>query len=309
MSQIETPPTQLPIPAEAADEAAAWLRSAHIYFEGASTALSEASDRGATQILGADIAFRQEIQNVAAAGVRGAGRLRAAGSSMAEQGNDLRDGSKRLSQQIAAFSKDLRQALDDLSGQSKGSEARLLRLGEQLSRNASELEQLTERTSQAADAVGESYRRQAEELRQVSEQAHADAANIEESSSLKRRKALMHNMTFVTERMNSLAIDLEWAMEKNVPEDARERYLDGDRGIFARRIVRNLDRFSLDAIRANYEADDSFRQHLDHNLSQFQEALDQAEENDPDDILATVLLSSDVSKLDVLMAKALGRLN
>jgi len=295
--------------AEAADEAAARLRGAHINFEGASTALSEASDREATRILGAGIAFRQEIQNVAAAGERGAERLRAAGSDMAEQGSELRSESNRLSQQIAALSKDLRHAIDDLSDQSKGSEARLLHLGEQLSRNAGELEQLTERTSQAADTVGESYRRQAEELRQISEQARADAANIEESSALNRRKAFMRNMTFVTERMNSLAIDLDRAMEKNIPEDAWERYLDGDRGIFARRIVRNRDRFSLDTIRANYEADDGFREHVDRYLFQFQEALEQAEENDPDDILAAVLLSSDVGKLYMLMAKALGRLN
>jgi hypothetical protein len=98
-------------------------------------------------------------------------------------------------------------------------------------------------------------------------------------------------------------------MEKNVPEDAWERYLDGDRGIFARRIVRNRDRFSLDAIRSNYEDDDSFREHVDRYIAQFQEALEQAEENDPDDIMAAVLLSSDVGKLYMLMAKALGRLN
>jgi len=84
MSQIETLLTQLPVPMETADEAAARLSSAPINFEGASTVLSEASDRGATRILGTGIAFRQEIQNVAATGERGGERLRAAGSSMAE---------------------------------------------------------------------------------------------------------------------------------------------------------------------------------------------------------------------------------
>ncbi len=84
MSQIETLLTQLPVPVETADEAAARLSSAPINFEGASTAFSEASDRGATRILGTGIAFRQEIQNVTATGERGAERLRAAGSSMAE---------------------------------------------------------------------------------------------------------------------------------------------------------------------------------------------------------------------------------
>ena len=59
MSQIETLLTQLPVPVETADEAAARLSSAPINFEGTSTVLSEASERGAE-------------------------RLRAAGSSMAE---------------------------------------------------------------------------------------------------------------------------------------------------------------------------------------------------------------------------------
>ncbi|MBT5895983.1 MAG: hypothetical protein HOH61_08785, partial [Rhodospirillaceae bacterium] len=139
--------------------------------------------------------------------------------------------------------------------------------------------------------------------------AQADAVAIEENSTVNRRQAFMRNMSFVTERMNSLAVDLDRALEKNVPEDAWERYLDGDRGIFARRIVRNRDRISLDAIRSNYEDDLAFREHVDRYLSQFQEALEQAEENEPEDILAAVLLSSDVGKLYMLMAKALGRLN
>jgi len=199
--------------------------------------------------------------------------------------------------------------VDELSDQAKGSEKRLLRLGEQLARNAGELEQLTERTGQAADSVGATYRRQAEELRQVSEKAVVDVAKVEQSSGANRRKTFMRNMTFVTERMNSLAIDLDRALEKNVPEDAWERYLDGDRGIFARRIVHSRDRISLAAIRNNYEDDDGFREHVDRYLFQFQEALAQAEENDPEDILAAILLSSDVGKLYMLMSKALGRLN
>ena len=80
-------------------------------------------------------------------------------------------------------------------------------------------------------------------------------------------------------------------------------------GWFTRRIVRNRDKTSLDAIRGNYEDDIAFREHVDRYLAQFQEALEQASESDPEDILAAVLLSSDVGKLYMLMSKALGRLN
>ena len=80
-------------------------------------------------------------------------------------------------------------------------------------------------------------------------------------------------------------------------------------GWFTRRIVRNRDKTSLDAIRGNYEDDIAFREHVDRYLVQFQEALEQASESDPEDILAAVLLSSDVGKLYILMSKALGRLN
>ena len=99
------------------------------------------------------------------------------------------------------------------------------------------------------------------------------------------------------------------SLEKNVPEDAWDRYLDGDRGVFARRIVRSRDQFSLDAIRTNYEDDDGFRERVESYFVQFQELVAQAEENYPEDILAAVLLSSDVGKLYLLMSKALGRLN
>jgi hypothetical protein len=97
--------------------------------------------------------------------------------------------------------------------------------------------------------------------------------------------------------------------EKNVPGDAWDRYLDGDRGVFARRIVRSRDQFSLEAIRTNYEDDDGFREHVDSYFVQFQEVLAQVEKNYPEDILAAVLLPSDVGKLYLLVSKALGRLN
>ena len=52
-------------------------------------------------------------------------------------------------------------------------------------------------------------------------------------------------------------------------------------GWFTRRIVRNRDKTSLDAIRGNYEDDIAFREHVDRYL-------EQASESDPEDILVAV---------------------
>ena len=118
----------------------------------------------------------------------------------------------------------------------------------------------------------------------------------------------MRDLSFITESLNSKSVDITRAIEQNVPEDAWEKYSQGDRSVFTRNLLKRDDNFSLMAIKNQYQEDEDFRDHVNRYLILFQDAVEQAEENDPEEVLSATLLSSDVGKLYLLLSRALGRI-
>ena len=103
-------------------------------------------------------------------------------------------------------------------------------------------------------------------------------------------------------------MDLTRAYEKNVPNDAWQRYLDGDKTVFARRIVQRKDQYSLDTIKRQYAENTEFRDNVSRYFAQFEKLLEEAEQHDPEDLISAAFLSSDIGKLYLLLSRALDRI-
>jgi hypothetical protein len=86
-----------------------------------------------------------------------------------------------------------------------------------------------------------------------------------------------------------------------------KRYQKGDRSVFARRLLRQRDRFTRSEIERLYEQDDNFREQASRYMSQFESLLSQANESDPEQVLSAAFLTADVGKLYLLLARSLGR--
>ena len=61
-------------------------------------------------------------------------------------------------------------------------------------------------------------------------------------------------------------------------------------------------------IKGKYAADDEFRRSVDNYVVKFQELLHQADAADSEGLLAATFLTSDVGKLYMVLARAIGRL-
>ncbi len=63
-----------------------------------------------------------------------------------------------------------------------------------------------------------------------------------------------------------------------------------------------------EAIKARYEGDDTFRRFVTRYLEQFESMLGQAKESDPENLLSSTFVTSDIGKLYVLLSRTLGRM-
>lgn len=115
--------------------------------------------------------------------------------------------------------------------------------------------------------------------------------------------------TRVVETLESLAVDLDRALEDDPPIDLWKRYLAGERSVFARRLVTVLGRDAQDRIAQKYGADTEFKDYADRYMRQFERLLEEASASDRDHVLAEGYLTSQTGKLYLILASATGRLS
>ena len=80
-----------------------------------------------------------------------------------------------------------------------------------------------------------------------------------------------------------------------------------EKGIFIRKMLGFKEKSRLAAIRQKYQEDGEFMQYVDRYLSQFDSFLKEAKKRDHREVLSTTFLSSDMGKVYMLLARALGR--
>lgn len=140
-------------------------------------------------------------------------------------------------------------------------------------------------------------------------------ANLENRVSHARQRAeeqvdndFARRVALITESLNSNAIDIAKALSADVADTSWSAYLRGDRGIFTRRAVSLIDASESKAIQHIYERDDSFREHVNRYVHDFEAILRQVLSTRDGNALGVTLLSSDMGKLYVVLAQGIERL-
>ncbi|MAB14592.1 hypothetical protein [Parvibaculum sp.] len=177
---------------------------------------------------------------------------------------------------------------------------------EQPSRRTHEpLHDLPRQSSTRADEKGERPWAMSELLaaagEQQTEQAMPDPGMNED--------AFQRASVNVFETLQSLAIDLDRALEQSPPPDLWRRYQAGERNVFTRRLYNLSGRELFDQIASKYKSDGEFRTYVDRYVSTFEELLGAASARDRSNILVETYLTSDTGKVYLMLAQTSGKLS
>ena len=96
-------------------------------------------------------------------------------------------------------------------------------------------------------------------------------------------------------------------LETQISEDDWQRFNRGEKGVFVRKMLGFREKVKLASIKEKYQTDSEFRDYVSRYFTEFEVVLNEAKKRDQEGLLKGTFLSSDVGKVYMLLARALGR--
>ena len=169
------------------------------------------------------------------------------------------------------------------------------------------VEAAADRAGAMAEAAAQRVAGQAQAMTVKIDEVDAKVDEIETRLDVRARDTLSARSTRLIEMLNAASVDVARLLSIDADEQAWVRYSRGDRSIFARRMVRLIDRPTTAKIKRHFAHDEAFHHEASHYLDLF-EQLSRRLLADPDgDALLATVVSSDIGKLYVAIARATGR--
>ncbi len=169
------------------------------------------------------------------------------------------------------------------------------------------VEAAADRAGAMAEAAAQRVAGQARAMTLKIKEVDDKVEEIETRLDVRARDTLSARSARLIEMLNAASVDVARLLSIDAGEKAWVRYLKGDRSIFARRMVRLIDRPTTAKIARHFAHDEAFHDEAAHYLDLF-ERLSKRLLSDPDgDALLATVVSSDIGKLYVAIARATRR--
>lgn len=110
----------------------------------------------------------------------------------------------------------------------------------------------------------------------------------------------------IFEALQSMAVDLDRALETDPPRDLLRRYLNGEKATFTQRLKEISNEDTATRIHDKYLEDQDFRNNVNQYIEQFEGLLNEALSNDQDEIMIETFMSSTTGKVYFLLGGAVG---
>jgi hypothetical protein len=162
-------------------------------------------------------------------------------------------------------------------------------------------------TLAAVEQAIERMREQSENLQAASQTATEQVEHIRSTELEARRDSFLRSASEILSQLNAASVDMSRLLQGGIPADAWAKFQAGDRGFFARRLLKIKDEGAIPIVRAKYHQESDFRAHVDRFIRQFEKLEEKALEIDSDKLVHQALVTGDIGKVYVLLAEALGR--
>ncbi|MBI2585213.1 MAG: hypothetical protein HYW28_04970, partial [Rhodospirillales bacterium] len=268
---------------------------------------SVASDLNAAKLNKVMETFRELTENAGAEAAKATTTLDQATDTLRQQLHTVAGSYQQVEQGIEALSRAFRRRTGELAGVTEQALGKVAAWDQKVRAHSDALTRSTSVVAQRASQVTQALEYQTAEIRQASNEA---SALLEALKSRKKEAGLedfVHQSSFIAERLQSIAVDLNRVLETSISEDEWRRFNRGEKNIFVRKMLGFREKARLNAIREKYQQDGQFREYVTRYFSEFETLLEEAKKRDQEGLLKNTFLSSDVGKVYMLLAGALGR--
>ena len=224
------------------------------------------------------------------------------GLAMRRQIDDLGDGLAKAERSVESLNDTLRRQAIETNHISDQAMARLGTWDATLKARSRELMISSGRVGEQAAAMSDALTRKTAEMRDAADEAAALLRQLKKTAEQAGKEDFLRRASFISESLQSLAVDLARVMEVQITEDDWRRYNRGEKGVFVSKMLGFREKAKLAAI-AKHREDPQFRDYVDRYLAQFDVAQGRARIGG---VLSTAL-HSDMGKLHLILACALGR--
>ncbi len=188
-----------------------------------------------------------------------------------------------------------------------GSSRAELAFGAPIRAKLAEVETMHDRAAAAGQAAAE---RITKRLLALTETVAGVEARIDEADTkfeVRARNTLAKRSSALIDSMQAAAIDIAGLLSFQIEDTAWDSYLQGDKSIFTRRIVDQLDGHGTRAIARHFEHDPEFRGQATRYIDEFETLIGHVLPDREGHSLAVTLLSSNIGRLYVALAQAVSR--
>lgn len=176
--------------------------------------------------------------------------------------------------------------------------------GEPVAAEIAALTTASEHAAAAAQAAAERVTQRLLTLTQTIATVEARIGEVDTRYDATLRENLATRSQALLGSLQSVAVDLTQLLGLDVGDDTWRAYRKGDRGIFARRAARLLDRGTAGKVERHFAQDGVFREQATRFIAEFETLLARVHADREGAALAETLLSSDLGKLYAVLGQA-----
>ncbi|MBQ2811425.1 MAG: hypothetical protein IJF12_04565 [Alphaproteobacteria bacterium] len=118
----------------------------------------------------------------------------------------------------------------------------------------------------------------------------------------------MNESSELVTRLENLSVDINKYFNSDEEDDLWKKFYSGDHAVFARNIVKKLNRKQIVKIRDEYEKNADFRVLTDKYISDFETLITAAQNAEKSEVILAMISGADIGKIYYVIARAIDRL-
>lgn len=203
--------------------------------------------------------------------------------------------------------RDLGKLQDDLKASLQEGESGVTAAAELTARMSSNAIEALNQLKQGLEAGLKTLTLQVEALKQEGDAAAQRFEEVVRRSKQSNREEFLKAATGIVERLSDASVDLHRLLAQEPSEELFRRFKAGDKGVFARRLMKLKDGKAVEIIKRRYRADGEFRTLVDRFTKDYETLLEEAAKADPAHTLSAIFMTADVGRLYLMLTRIIGK--